>query len=203
MYVYGLFDEFSIDNNHKMYMDISRPIIISSVDKEIYLTLFYSFDLIEENFLAVTYDKNNLVDSLSYLQEDMLENIKIKGNVLSASIDSSKSGKLFLSIPYSDKFKVYVDNQEVDYYPLLDNAFLGLDIEEGIHDITVKYIDDEIKWYVIVSFAFLIITIFLYFTINKVIIKRQIEEKRQQELLKEKREKNKEKKKLKLKQKRK
>ena len=196
MYVYAIFDGISISNNNsKLYMDKSKPILISSVDKQIYLTLYSSFDFDEKEFMVTTYDKNNLINSLKYLQEDMLENVKINGDEITASIDSSKRGKLFLSIPYSDKFKIYVDNQEVDYYPLLDNVFLGFDIEEGLHDITIKYVNNEFKWYVIFSFIFLIITILLYFMINKRLIEKQMEEKRQQELLEDRKKKNKEKKK--------
>jgi hypothetical protein len=41
----------------------------------------------------------------------MLKDVKFNKNILTGKIDSSKSGILFLSIPYSDKFKIYVDDK--------------------------------------------------------------------------------------------
>ena len=200
MYVYGLYDEFVVGNkNARVYMDNGDSFMISSIDKEILLTLGYSSKLYDENLIVTTYDHSNLINNLVYLQQDMLENIKIDKNILKASIDSSKSGILFLSIPYDDNFKIYVDNKQVSYYPMLDNSFIGLDIEEGIHDIVIEYIDDNFKWYILCSVVSIFITLILYFYVNKRISRRIIEERL---ILGQYEEKSKEKKKSKNKKKR-
>ena len=68
-----------------------------------------------------------LKTKMETLQENMFENIEIEKNVMTGEIDSSKSGILFLSIPYEKKFKIYVDDKKVDYYPVLDNAFIAFE----------------------------------------------------------------------------
>ncbi len=200
-YVYTLFDRYSVSDGCKTYLDSFRPLLISSVNRNFALKLEGNF-VVDDNYIKmITYDKDNLIDNLKMLQEDMMENIQIDNNVLTGEIDSSKDGILLLTIPYDDKFKIYVDNQEVEYYSVLDNSFIGLDLTVGKHDIKIEYIDKDLKWYLIASGASLAITIILYFVINRIVTKRQLVEKIEQERLEEKRKEKKEKKKKKNKRK--
>lgn len=194
MYVYALYDEFDA-GNVRSYMDNGMPFMISTFDKQISVTLGYSSKLYDDNFMVVTYDKNSLVNSLTSLQEDMLENIKIDGNKMSGYIDSSKDGILFLSIPYEDNFKIYIDNKEVEYFSLLDNSFIGLNINKGIHNIEVVYVDTNFKWYIVCSVLSIFISIGVCSYVNKIIVKRKKEEIIELEYLEEKKNKNKIKKK--------
>lgn len=178
VYVYTLFDRYSIDNTVVQHLDVNKPLLLSSLSKNIKLTLEYSGIIYEENFVAVTYNSTNLVDSLSSLQQDMLENIEIDKNVLTGEIDSSKDGILFLSLPYDDRFKIYVDGEEVEYYSVLDDAFVGLDIEEGKHDIKIVNVDKNYKIYLIITGVSIFITFVLYYFINRKITKRLDEEER-------------------------
>ena len=198
MYVYALYDEFDA-GNARSYMDNGQPFMISTFDKQINVTLGYSSKLYDDNFMVVTYDKNNLVNSLTSLQEDMLENIKIDGNKMESSIDSSKDGILFLSIPYEDNFRIYVDNREVEYFSVLDNSFIGLNIDKGVHNIKVEYVDSNFKWYMICSLVSIFASIGICCYINKLILKRKNEEILELEYLEEKKLKNKMKKKNKSK----
>ena len=194
MYVYALYDEFDV-GNARSYMDNGMPFMISTFDKQVNVTLGYSSKLYEDNFIVATYDKNNLINSLTSLQEDMLENIKIEGNKMKASIDSSKDGILFLSIPYEDKFRIYVDDKEVEYFSLLDNTFIGLNIEKGVHNIEVEYIDSNFKWYIICSVLSIFASIGICCYVNKIILKKKNEEIKELEYLEEKKLKNRNKKK--------
>lgn len=176
IYIYNVYDEYRVlSNNVKTYVDVNCPIVLSTIEKKIKFNERYNTIYTDEDFLAVTYDENNLINSLSSLQENMLENIKINKNIMTGEIDSSKNGILFLSIPYEKKFKIYVDGEKVDYYPVIDNAFIGLDIEEGKHDVRLEYVDENYKWYIMASSVSIIITLGLYYFINKKITKRQAE----------------------------
>ena len=173
-YVHASFDMYRVLNNSaKIYLDVNNPMLISTIDKEVYLNLHYSGDLAVEDFAVVTYDESNLISNLSSLQENMMSDIKFNKNTLTGKINSSKSGILFLSIGYDKNFEIYVDGEEVEYYSLLDGAFIGLDIENGEHDIELRYVDKNFKWYIICSLLSIIITIILYYFINKLITKRK------------------------------
>lgn len=185
IYIYSIFDEYRVlANNVKRYLDVNVPILLSTIDNKIRFNINYK-RVFSDEFFAITYNETNLINSLSSLQENMLENIEIEKNVMTGEIDSSKDGILFLSIPYEKKFKIYVDGEKVDYYPLLDNAFIGLDIKEGKHDIKIEYVDELYKWYLIASFVSIIITLGLYYFINKKITKRQIEIAKKEQLERE------------------
>ena len=82
------------------------------IDNKIKFNIKYN-GVLSDDFYAVTYNETNLINSLSSLQENMLENIEIEKNVMTGEIDSSKSGILFLSIPYEKKFKIYVNNSRI------------------------------------------------------------------------------------------
>ena len=118
----------------------------------------YDFSTIK----TATYNKNNLIESLKILQENMLTNVSIDKNIMKANLDTSKDGILFLSIPYDNKFKIYVDGKKVKYYPLLDNSFIGLDVKKGKHNIKLVYIDNDLKWYILSSLLSIIVTIIIY-----------------------------------------
>lgn len=178
IYVYSLFDRYSTNSTGKQYLNVVRPLLMSSIDRTTRLMLESSYHVADDYFVATTYDKDNLINSLTMLQENMLENIEIKDNILTGEIDSSKNGILFLSIPYDDNFKIYVDDEEVSYYSLIDNSFIGLDIEEGKHTIKMEYIDENYKWYIISTVSSIIVTLILYYFINKSIKKKKDKEEK-------------------------
>lgn len=181
IYVYGLFDKYTIDTVTTPYLDIYRPLLVSTSNRNIHLMLEGNYNVDPMHLIVVTYDKDNLISSLKKLQENMMEDIQIDKNVLTGKINSSKDGVLFLSIPYDEHLKIYVDNQEVEYYSLLDNAFIGLDIKTGEHSIKVEYIDERYKIYIVCTVVSLVVTIILYYFINRVIEKRQVEERKIEE----------------------
>ena len=79
----------------------------------------------------------------------------IKGN-----INVTDNNVLFLSISYDDSFKILVDNKEVDYYKVIDN-FIGLDLEDGYHDIEIIYGVKGFKLGIFISLISLIIFILI------------------------------------------
>ena len=176
VHIYSLYNEYSYNDEYKVYTDGTNKILISTLNNKIDILLKYRGDLDKELFTAATYNESNLIKSLKELQKNMIENVKINKNKMTANIKSEKNGILFLAIPYEKNYKIYLDNKKIDYYPLLDNAFTGFDIQKGEHDIKIIYENDNIKYYIIPSIIAIFITIFLYFTINKKIEKKETEE---------------------------
>lgn len=97
-----------------------------------------------------------------------LENITTDDSVLSGSVKSN-GGTLFISIPYLDTFKIYVDGEKVDYYKIFD-TFIGIDIPEGEHNVVIKYIPKGFIFGMILSLIGLLITL-VYFKLKKCNIK--------------------------------
>lgn len=58
---------------------------------------------------------------------------------LKGYVQVNKNGILFTSIPYDKGWKVKVDGKNVDATPLLDGAFLGIEMEKGYHEIEMEY----------------------------------------------------------------
>ena len=184
VYVYTLFDEYNLDNVASSYIDVYRPIVISSLDKNLDLTVKYSNYIIPESLIAVTYDEEALISSLDSLRKNMLRDVKINNNKMNAKLDSEKDGILFLSIPYEKKFKIYVDGKKVNYYSLLDDSFIGLDVKKGSHTLKLIYEDDSLGLYALLCVGSLVVTFVLYYFMNKKIdIRLEEEERKKQEEL--------------------
>ena len=163
-YIYFYFDStpFYADNSTKIYGEYSTPLVMYDDENYYEIVLIpdsqYDFSTIK----TTTYDKNNLIESLKILQENMLTNVNIDKNIMKANLDTSKDGILFLSIPYDKNFRIYVDGKKVKYYPLLDNTFIGLDVKKGKHNIKLVYVDDNLKWYILSSLLSIIVTLIIY-----------------------------------------
>ena len=175
-YNYTPFSIYSIRSDIKGYIDINVPLVLHSYQNDVNLVVKHHQDLMTDSFIAMTYNKANLIEQLDILRKSMLENVIIDKNILTGDINAKKSGILFLSIPYDKKFKIYVDDEETPYYPLLDNTFIGLDLTEGEHKIKMEYTNPGWKYYVMSSVVSIVITGILYFFINKKITKKKLEE---------------------------
>lgn len=69
---------------------------------------------------------------------DLMNDIEVNDNVISGNINVTSDGYMVLSIPYDDSFKVYVDNNLVDYEKV-NTAFIGFKINSGSHNIRLEY----------------------------------------------------------------
>ena len=174
VYVYSIVKDFRADNKIDAYISSDFPYLLHSNKKNYKLAVIYSADYGIKKDLFVTYNKENLIESLKMLQENMITDVKVDKNVMKAKIDSSKDGILFLSIPYDKRFNIYVDGKKIKYYPLLDNTFIGLDIKKGQHRIKLVNRDNNLKWYVLSSLISLIITIVIYLYQDKIIKYKQV-----------------------------
>ena len=160
-YFYAPTHMFYVDSKTSVYND-RYPILIKNAKDYFEFHVYFVEEYDMKNMLVATYDKDNLISSLKMLQENMLTDVKVDKNVMKAKIESSKDGILFLAIPYDKRFKIYVDGKRVKYYPMLDNAFIGLDIKEGNHKIKLVNKNDNLKWYILLSIVSVIVTIVLY-----------------------------------------
>ena len=80
----------------------------------------------------------------SKLNNHKLEVIEIKDGYVKGNISVDKEDILFTSIPYEEGWKVYVDGKETEKISLVDDAFLGVKITQGNHEVLMKYYDNNI-----------------------------------------------------------
>ncbi|MDU6631266.1 MAG: YfhO family protein, partial [Lachnoanaerobaculum sp.] len=106
---------------------------------------FVSTDDKDESIDARVYRVN--YDSLKKLYYILNKNplylSKISDSYLSGNVHAVENTTLFTSIPYDEGWSVYVDGKKVEKIKLLD-AFIGLKLEKGQHEIEFKYVSSGI-----------------------------------------------------------
>ena len=75
---------------------------------------------------------------LSILGDEQLEVTSYDETSIAGHIDVKEDGLLFLSIPYAEGWKAVVDGEEAEIVPIQD-ALMGIRLEKGSHDISLKY----------------------------------------------------------------
>lgn len=86
----------------------------------------------------LSYDLSDYMTWINDLQTSTLQNISLKNDVLTGTIDSKDSGYLFLTIPYSKGWTAYVDENAVELVEA-NHLYMALEIDEGYHEIKLVY----------------------------------------------------------------
>ena len=82
--------------------------------------------------------QNDFYNAISYLNDEELEVTDYSSTDLKGTVTALNDGLLFMSIPYSEGWTAYVDGKEQEITPIGD-AFIGLELDAGKHDIELKY----------------------------------------------------------------
>lgn len=91
-----------------------------------------------EGIYVYYYNNEVYEEDINILKENELQVTGTGKNYLEGKIDLDKAGMMFLSIPYSNDLDVYVDGIKTDKTKLF-NAFIGVSLDKGEHNIVVKY----------------------------------------------------------------
>lgn len=75
------------------------------------------------------------------LAGNQLEQVEAGGSRISGTIVADKAGTLLLTVPYDEGWTVLVDGEETETYPV-GEALLGVHLEEGTHEIRMKYVPE-------------------------------------------------------------
>ena len=115
---------------------------------------FYSLD---EKKLQSAFDEL----SIGGLQIEKIKNGYVKGTV--SVLDSNNV--LFMSIPYTDGWEVYVDGEKKDIFPLLNGSFIGIQLpKNGDYTIEMIYRCPGFRTGLTVSIIGIFIIISAFFT---------------------------------------
>ena len=120
----------------------------------------YTFDRLE----VVCQPMDKLSQYVNDLKSRKMENAEIHDNVIRGSINLEQPGILYLSVPYSEGWKAWVDGKEVKV--LKTNVMgMGLAVDAGKHKVEMKYKTPGLEIGIYISFAsvivFLVISILL------------------------------------------
>ena len=126
-------EEIEIDN----LIRINKDFYYIKNDQKNYNLSFTSKNKLDEEKLKIySFDYEKLKKDTEILKQEML-NYEIKNNKIEGIINT-KGGILMITIPYEKGYIVKVDGKKTDYKEVLD-TFIGIDVNEGKHSITIEY----------------------------------------------------------------
>lgn len=94
----------------------------------------YSYDGIE----VYNVDMNYCKEGIKNLEQDTLNNLSHRNNIIQGDIILDKEKVMVFSIPYSKGWKAYVNNEKIDVFPA-NIMHTAIFLEEGENHITLKY----------------------------------------------------------------
>lgn len=94
----------------------------------------YTYDSIE----VVAVPQENFDIQANKLENNRLKVSTLHDNYIKGTVSAENDGLLYLSIPYTKGWKVYIDGEEQETY-VADIAFTGVDIDKGEHTVELKY----------------------------------------------------------------
>ena len=91
------------------------------------------------NIKTYSLDYTNIVDFVESVDEFKINKEETIGDKIVGEINVTENGYFVLTIPYEEKgFLIYVDDKLVEYEKIND-TFIGFEIAEGYHEISVIY----------------------------------------------------------------
>ena len=94
----------------------------------------YAYSINDEVFKEF-YDK---------VQSSILNVTSYNETVINGNITVKENKTVFTSLAYDEGFSVYVDGEKIETFKVL-NSYLAFDLEEGYHDIKIKYYPKGLK----------------------------------------------------------
>jgi len=104
---------------------------------------------------------NALERGISAVNEKVKSSSAVEHGKLGMDIELKESGNLFIPIGYSDCYRLTVDGSRHEYFPILENAFVGINIDAGKHRIEVEYVPKGLKMAIGMSLTGILMTVLL------------------------------------------
>ncbi len=103
-----------------------------------YLEIYFTegtYEIVDVELRSI--ELNNIISDLS-IEKFIVDQDETKGDVISGQIEVKEDTNFVLNIPYEENYLIKVNNQEIDY-SIVNQAFVGFDLEEGLNQITIEY----------------------------------------------------------------
>lgn len=106
------------------------------------------FTIAEKYFYGL--DQQGLVDALSPLQRDFLEDVEVTDTSVQGKVSVKDRTLLFTSIPFDPGWTAWVDGEKVPIRKIAD-AFIGLALPEGEHRVAFHFLPYGLKPGLVIS----------------------------------------------------
>ena len=127
-------------------------------DETVNIKIYFKEDCKLESLTLGSMDVNKLNE---FIDDNKIDyDIEFKNNKINININSDKEKILFIPISYNDAYTAYNNNEKVDLIKVYDN-FIGITLNNGENNITIKFIPAYLKISFIISLAFIILAILL------------------------------------------
>lgn len=98
------------------------------------------------------YNEEALIKIYNDLSEEQLKINEFKNGYVKGIVNvSGNKDILFTTIPYDSGWQVSVDNEKVKPFAVLDDAFIALELEPGVHRIEFRYVTPALKAGVVIT----------------------------------------------------
>lgn len=108
------------------------------------------------------FDEQAMISLYDKLSKNPLHLTSWMDTKISGTVNAEKGGVLFLSVPYDQGWTLTVDGEPCDYEKIFD-AFTGIKLSAGEHEIAMTYFPAGLKPGLIISASAVLILILLYF----------------------------------------
>lgn len=114
----------------------------------------------EIQFHVYRIDEAQMEKAYDTLTEQTFEMTLFSDTLIEGNMEVEKAGHLVFSIPCEEGWSIYVDGKETEPDPFKD-ALLAVALEEGTHEIVLKYETPGLKTGAIISIASVVIAVLL------------------------------------------
>ena len=160
-------NENTLFTAHKEYRGVINVKVNGKAIGDIYLYPLAKNDLVEievkhkanqkiELLQMHLIDIKNTNHAIETMNKHKLELTK-GDSLINGTVDVKNDETLFLSLPYEKGFVIKVDGKKVPYYKVLD-AFVGVDIKEGKHTISIDYVSEGFNIGLVLSISGIILS---------------------------------------------
>ena len=113
-----------------------------------------------------TVDLDEYSKQLEEMKSNSFNELKASSNKVTGNIDVKEEGTVFMSVPYSSGWKLYVNGVETEY-TRVNKTFIGVELAKGNYDIEMRYVTGGFKIGAIMSSIGVLMFIGVYFINRK------------------------------------
>lgn len=159
---YYKFEDFNIKALGEFNAGDNVDVILTLTEEDLYIrdAQFYYLDkALLDKLVAKIHAKNT---------ETSVE--RISGRHLKMNVNADESGLIFTTIPAQAGWSVYVDGKKQDYIEIFDETIMAIPVEEGEHEIVLKFFPDGLPLGLAMTFAGIVFLLILLFW-DKILVK--------------------------------
>ena len=120
---------------------------------------YYSYNVDNHPIIAII-DEQNINDLHSILSKNILKNTSRIKNTITADLESSDNGTLFISLPYYEGWDIYIDGIKTEYRKYLGG--MGIYISKGSHHLEMTYHSPYLIISIIISCVTVLLILIFY-----------------------------------------